>query len=416
MTNLSDMGAAWMDDGWHVFWITTAALIMGLELERALQLQDEIIEAYKQKAAQLREFAVQMKEGPAAALKAGERRAAFLLELQKPLVARYGFEESAKGVRDAMFAYADIAENNLVMKRNNHMERLLAAGEDIDYYLTVVGQQVIRNLGTKRPAPRSAFPLIPREDFIKSVEGRLLPIPREDMLAADTTEELVAACKRGDSRKAEALLGQTGVVNLGFHGLGVGATTFAKALSPKLEVLELDISGNNIGLEGAKALAASMPKNLKVLKLNLSRNRLTLAGVKAIAESIPRSVEVLGLGFSGMKMGPEGGSVLAQAIPPEVKDLSLDLFGNKLGDDGVESISKALPKSLEKLHLVLQDNDLSRRGFFMFDRQIGDPDYQRYLPNLKPENFTKSGELDITEFKELADGTMIRQVDWQRAI
>ena len=29
----------------HVFWITTAALIMGLELERALQLQDEIIEA-----------------------------------------------------------------------------------------------------------------------------------------------------------------------------------------------------------------------------------------------------------------------------------------------------------------------------------------------------------------------------------
>ena len=24
-----------------------------------------------------------------------------------------------------------------------------------------------------------------------------------------------------------------------------------------------------------------------------------------------------------------------------------------------------------------------RRGFFMFDRQIGDPDYQRYLPNLK---------------------------------
>ena len=29
------------------------------------------------------------------------------------IYARYGFEESAKGVRDAMFAYADIAENNL---------------------------------------------------------------------------------------------------------------------------------------------------------------------------------------------------------------------------------------------------------------------------------------------------------------
>ena len=104
--------------------------------------------------------------------------------------------------------------------------------------------------------------------------------------------------------------------------------------------------------------------------------------------------------------------------------------------------------------MVLQDNDLSRRqikfsfrmtertiglnesdiglvdeaypgrGFFMFDRQIGDPYYERHLPNLKqqpkfasrfagadhrnpcetsrPENFKKSGELDVTEFKEQA--------------
>lgn len=28
--------------------------------------------------------------------------------------------------------------------------------------------QVIRNLGTKRPAPRSAFPLIPREEHLEA--------------------------------------------------------------------------------------------------------------------------------------------------------------------------------------------------------------------------------------------------------
>ncbi|CAK8997942.1 Uncharacterized protein SCF082_LOCUS5423 [Durusdinium trenchii] len=138
--------------------------------------------------------------GSVAALQAAEEREAFLLELQKPLVARYGFEESAKGVRDAMVEYADIAENNLVKssgdflqitgvighpevtKRHNHMERLLAGGE------------AIRNFGTRRPAPPSQFPLVAREetgmceDFEKSFEGRRLPVPRKDMLAANTTE------------------------------------------------------------------------------------------------------------------------------------------------------------------------------------------------------------------------------------
>jgi len=390
---------------------------MVLELQRALQLQDEIIEAYKKEAPQLRRFAEEMKGGPASALRASEQRAAFLLELQKPLVARYGFEESMKGVCDAMFAYADLAENNLVVKRNNHMERLLAAEEDIDYYNSVLGQMAIRNHGTKRPVPRSTFPIIPREDLVRAFEGRKLPVPRDDMMPSDVTEELVVACKEGDVHRAEVLLGQGEmVVNLGFLGLGPHVKTLAKAINPGLEVMELDISGNNLGPEGAKALAASIPKNLKVLKLNLSKNRLTLEGVKAIAASIPRCVEVLSLGFSGMKMGPVGGSTLAQGIPPEVKELSLDLFGNKLGDDGIDAISKALPKSLEVLHVVLHGNELSRRGFFMFDRQIGDPDHVRHLPKLTPENFTKCGDLEVTEFKELADGTMIRQVDWQRAI
>ncbi|CAK9004940.1 unnamed protein product [Durusdinium trenchii] len=56
------------------------------------------------------------------------------------------------------------------------------------------------------------------------------------------------------------------------------------------------------------------------------------------------------------------------------------------------------------------------RGFFMLDRQIGDPLNQRFLPKLKPENFIKSGEVDVTEFKEEADGTIHRQVEWQRVI
>ena len=50
------------------------------------------------------------------------------------------------------------------------------------------GQQAVRNGGTRRPLPLSQFPLVPREELRKSVEGRLLPVPRQGMLAASVTE------------------------------------------------------------------------------------------------------------------------------------------------------------------------------------------------------------------------------------
>ncbi|CAJ1341654.1 unnamed protein product, partial [Effrenium voratum] len=316
---------------------------------------------------------------------------------------RYGFEESAQGVKEAMFEYARMSGNNLVIKRNNHMERLIAAGEDIDYYNGVSAQQSLRNFGTRRPVPQNQFPLVAREEFQKSVEGRLLPVPRHDMLSAQRTEELVGACKRGDLARAKALLDQGSclALNVGFQGLGMAVKVLAQALGSP-QTLELDISGNCLGPEGAKALAAGVPQALKVLRLNVARNRLTLEGVRSIAASLPSGLEELALGFAGMKTGPAGAAALAEKLP-QVTKLSLDLAGNQMGDDGLECISKALPKSLELLHVVLLGNNLSRRGFFMIDRQIGDPLHEHHLPKLQPENFVKVGEVEVTEFKEQAD-------------
>ncbi|CAE7517294.1 Nlrc5 [Symbiodinium natans] len=396
---------------------------MVLEIERATQLQDELIQAYAEKStfAQLQSLARQMKGDGPSALVAAQRREQLLLELQKPLVARYGYEASAKGVCDAMFDFSEIDDNN-VTKRHNHMERLLACDQEIESYNAVHFQQYLRNAGTARPLPRNDFPLIERQDLAPSFEGRLMLRARQDMLPPSQTEELVAACKRGDGARAAVLLkGPSDTkavsVNVGYKALGAaGARTLAKALGAQLEALEVDISGNGIGVEGAKALAASLPKGLKVLKLNLARNRLMLEGVKAIAASIPQGVEELVLGFSGMKMGPAGAALLAAAIPPKVRKLTLDLLGNRIGDEGVESISKALPKSLEYLHIVLSENGLSKRGFFMIDRQIGDPLHDRYLPNLQPESFIKGGEPELREFREEPDGTQTTQIEWHRAM
>ncbi|CAJ1447123.1 unnamed protein product, partial [Effrenium voratum] len=127
-------------------------------------------------------------------------------------------------------------------------------------------------------------------------------------------------------------------LNVGFQGLGMAVKVLAQALGGP-QTLELDISGNCLGPEGAKALAAGVPQALKVLRLNVARNRLTLEGVRSIAASLPSGLEELALGFAGMKTGPAGAAALAEKLP-QVTKLSLDLAGNQMGDDGLECISK----------------------------------------------------------------------------
>ena len=57
--------------------------------------------------------------------------------------------------------------------------------KDIDYYNSVLGQMAIRNHGTKRPVPRSTFPIIPREAMggrAAGVLGGVVKIPNGPIL------------------------------------------------------------------------------------------------------------------------------------------------------------------------------------------------------------------------------------------
>jgi len=344
------------------------------------------------------------------------------LEIQKPIVTKYGFEASAEGVQEAMMAFTpdDIYNDPLVYKKHNTMELLLDGA--FDWYNSSFLIENLKTLGEYRAIPENRFPIIPVTRNIQESEGRVGLAPRTGLLGAEETEQLVAACKRGDATRARQLLGTRKLgasskdilVNIGYRMLGSkGATTLANALSKDLESLELDISGNNIGLEGAKAIAARMPKNLRILKLNLSNNVLTLEGVKAITGAIPQGLKVLSLGFAGMKMGLEGAKAIADHMPPQAEEVALDLYSNNIGDDGVVCISRALPKTISSLNVVLLENQISRRGFNVMDRQIGDPFNKYHLPKLDQDSFQKVAELEVLEYKEDEDGVLQRQLDWR---
>mmetsp|Transcript_58209 Transcript_58209/g.170206 ORF Transcript_58209/g.170206 Transcript_58209/m.170206 type:complete len:401 (+) Transcript_58209:200-1402(+) len=397
---------------------------MRLTVDEAIALQDDLIDVYSKDRVQKRmyDFAELLKQGKEA--QALEEKASFLAELQKDVVGKHGFEASEKGIQEAMVAFSpdDINKDPLVYKRNNRMELLLSGGQGFDSYFSSWQMIQLRNLGVYREIPENRFPVVMLEEPKRMSFGRIGKQPRAGILGPEETDELIAACKKGDLAKASSLLGARKVgasakailVNIGYRMIGkAGMETLAKALGKDLESVELDLSGNNLGPEGAKALASKLPPNAKVLKLNVSNNNIGLEGVKALVAGLPKDVEVLSLSFAGMKMGEEGAVALAQGMPQKVRELTLDLYGNNCGDEGVVAISKALPKTIEYLNVMLLENNISRRGLNVFDRQVGDPLNPYHLPKLTNDFFKKTAELELYEFKADADGHVVRQLDWR---
>jgi len=397
---------------------------MRLTVDEAIALQDDLIDVYSKDRVQKRmyDFAELLKQGKEA--QALEEKASFLAELQKDVVGKHGFEASEKGIQEAMVAFSpdDINKDPLVYKRNNRMELLLSGGQGFDSYFSSWQMIQLRNLGVYREIPENRFPVVMLEEPKRMSFGRIGKQPRAGILGPEETDELIAACKKGDLAKASHLLGARKVgasakgilVNVGYRMIGkAGMETLAKALGKDLESVELDVSGNNLGPEGAKALASKLPPSAKVLKLNMSNNNIGLVGVQALVANLPKDVEVLSLGFAGMKMGEAGAIALAEGMPQKVRELTLDLYGNNCGDEGVVAISRALPKTIEYLNVMLLENNISRKGLNLFDRQIGDPLNPYHLPKLTNDFFKKTAELELYEFKAEPDGHVVRQLDWR---
>jgi len=351
------------------------------------------------------------------------------VNVQAPIVAKYGFESTQAGVDkmlDAIGFNEQLCEDPDVKGKFIHMF-MLTSGYRLPSKEPQIPMHVQRQRGQGyfRPLPKTRFPIVELQEFAIQDEGRQVEVLRPDALTLEETDALVSACNTGDSAKAGQLLGKRRVggssnmiaVNVGYRGLGSAAVkTLVQAMGRDTVICELDISGNNIGVEGAKFLAENLPKHLRVLKLNVSNNRVGLSGIKSILQALPQHLEVFHFGIASMRLGPPVALAIAENMIPKLTDLSLDLTSNSVGDEGVLAISHALPQTLAKLALVLYDNSLSRKGLFSVDRQIEDPLHSHYLPNLTRDNFQKAADLEVYEFKTLDDGHIERQLDWKSNI
>ena len=162
-------------------------------------------------------------------------------------------------------------------------------------------------------------------------------------------------------------------------GIGpVGMRALAHALPLGIETVE--ITGHNIGDEGAEALAKAAPRlgalrrislgwndirdagataladalqAAPIATLNLEYNWISGPGVASLAAASARKGQLRSLNLAGNNVGARGGAALATALRSGSSLQVLDLYQNSLGTHGVKALLPGLTGSrLQRLNLA----------------------------------------------------------------
>jgi hypothetical protein len=178
---------------------------------------------------------------------------------------------------------------------------------------------------------------------------------------------LTALSWRDDQRRGGAVVAELTrladpphLKRIDLSGNRITADTLARLIeAPALAAVEdLDLSDNNLGPEGVRALAAARLPHLR--SLHLLRTRPETDGVRALvgAAFLP---ELRGLALGGNNLGPAAAKLIADS--PAVGSLRvLDLGGeNRLGDRGAAALAGS--PHLGKLVLLdLAENQVGEAG------------------------------------------------------
>jgi hypothetical protein len=184
-----------------------------------------------------------------------------------------------------------------------------------------------------------------------------------------------------DDRPAVAMLNAKGfaerfgaVKHLDYDGLywaedeaKAVASVIASGAAPKLRKLEL--SEDDIGDEGTRALAKALPSAMALKELDLNTCGIGDNGVRALAGVLPSLTAIKDLDLSEYyRIGNEGVLALAKALPSLTALKKLNLGDNKIGDEGARALAKALPKAEALEVLNLPNNRIGKDGLSALQR------------------------------------------------
>lgn len=166
------------------------------------------------------------------------------------------------------------------------------------------------------------------------------------------------------------------ILNLSKNGLRKeGAHALAAALSVKgIELKHLDISGNRIGVSGAKAFAEMLVKNDSLRVLNLFSNIIDVDGARALKNALQVNTTLQELDIGLNRLREKGVMALAEGISLNPKSAlrTLGLRFNFISDDGMLAFfSKAVFGAASPLHhIYIKGNYMTEHSVVTLQAQM----------------------------------------------
>jgi len=138
----------------------------------------------------------------------------------------------------------------------------------------------------------------------------------------------------------EVVMPQNGI----YH---VGIAAIAKGLSANPNLRVLNLNDNTIGLKGANALAEALPTFHDLEELNLGDCLLKTKGALILTEALAingNHVSLKCLDLSNNEIRMNGGNAIARAMSDKTLLTNLQLDGNCFGTEGREKLRQILTK------------------------------------------------------------------------
>ncbi|XP_006884836.1 PREDICTED: uncharacterized protein C14orf166B homolog [Elephantulus edwardii] len=153
-------------------------------------------------------------------------------------------------------------------------------------------------------------------------------------------------------------------MNLNHHGLGPkGTKAIAIALVSNTAISNLELKDNCIMEEGVTSLVQMLYENYYIQELNISENDLGLEGAEVIAGFLQRNISSLwSLQLSGNNFKEESAALFCQALSSNYRIKKLDLSHNQLSDKGGEQLGQMLALNVGLQVLNLSWNQIHTAG------------------------------------------------------
>ena len=104
----------------------------------------------------------------------------------------------------------------------------------------------------------------------------------------------------------------------------------------------LNLTGNQLGIAGGRALAGVLCSNDSLTKLVLAHNHMGSGGGQAVAEALKKNTSLMHLSLRACKLEPEDGKAVAEALKLNSTLTELDIGYNLLDEETVDMLRDAV--------------------------------------------------------------------------